>query len=93
MGRKKDKKTKEFVEEKVVVEEPQPEPTPEPPKPEPVIPDDKKVLWKAVTLETKDQITDLFNSIEALGFTIIDFDFEYNFRVGTIEVIYKVSRG
>lgn len=96
MGRKKDKKKKE----EVVVEEPMPEPapepipepTPEPPKPQPVIPDDKNFVWKAVELESKEQIIDLFNGIEAAGFEITEYDFEFNFRRGVVDVIYKVKR-
>ena len=106
--KKKDKKKKEVVEEVIeepVVEpepepipEPEPEPTPEPepeppPPPPPILEDGVDSLWKSVTLETNKQIADLFNSIEAKGFTVVDYDFEYNFRQGTIEGIYKVKRG
>lgn len=98
--KKKDKKkkieevVKEKIEEPVIepepIQEPEPIPVP-PPPPKPVLPDGINMLWKSVTLETKEQIVDLFNGIESKGFTVVDFDFEYT-RNGLVEVVYKVKR-
>lgn len=78
---KKEKKIEPVVAE-VKVEEPKPKP---PPKP-------KFVPWRTAQVASTQDIITLFNDLESQGLDIIEYDFEYNHRMGLIDIVYKVKK-